>query len=202
MVNDTNTLNGALSELGELMASNLRNKRIDDAQATDGLTTLSNKINDIVSIEEGIVISNSYYSNNANATVTIQNDNSILLENNGTGTYYVSIIPSNITVTSLNGARIYNENRIVEIDIDNYTGGSLQINSANGGATRNLNVLDYNKDIFHIKYKIENNTVYYYSYSSNQYVAFTTSITPPYSIRFGLPSGTSITFRNLKVYLI
>ena len=43
MTNDTTTLNGALTELGEVMAENLNNKGVD-ADAADGLTTLANKI--------------------------------------------------------------------------------------------------------------------------------------------------------------
>ena len=44
MTNDTSTLNGALTELGENMADNLVTKGVTDATASDGLTTLSNKI--------------------------------------------------------------------------------------------------------------------------------------------------------------
>ena len=44
MVNDTTTLNGALSELGEVMAANLVTKGVTGATASDGLTTLAGKI--------------------------------------------------------------------------------------------------------------------------------------------------------------
>lgn len=43
MTNDTSTLNGALQELGETMASNLTSQGVT-ASASDGLTTLSSKI--------------------------------------------------------------------------------------------------------------------------------------------------------------
>ena len=46
MTNDTNTLNGALQELGETMAANLVTKGVQ-ASASDGLTTLAGKILDI-----------------------------------------------------------------------------------------------------------------------------------------------------------
>lgn len=46
MTNDTTTLNGALTELGETLAENLTMKGIN-ANAEDGLTTLANKIKDI-----------------------------------------------------------------------------------------------------------------------------------------------------------
>ncbi len=44
MANDTNTLGGALSELGETMAANLVTKGVTGASASDGLTTLAGKI--------------------------------------------------------------------------------------------------------------------------------------------------------------
>lgn len=47
MTNDTTTLNGALAELGELMADNLVTMGVSDADASDGLTTLANKILDV-----------------------------------------------------------------------------------------------------------------------------------------------------------
>lgn len=43
MTNDTNTLNGALSQLGETMATNITAKGVS-ASASDGLTTLAGKI--------------------------------------------------------------------------------------------------------------------------------------------------------------
>lgn len=46
MSNDTTTLNGALSELGETMATNLTAKGVT-ASASDGLTTLAGKIANI-----------------------------------------------------------------------------------------------------------------------------------------------------------
>jgi len=46
MTNDTTTLNGALRELGETMADNLNTMGVN-ASASDGLTTLANKILDI-----------------------------------------------------------------------------------------------------------------------------------------------------------
>ena len=44
MTNDTSTLNGALTELGETMAANLVTMGVTDATASDGLTTLAGKI--------------------------------------------------------------------------------------------------------------------------------------------------------------
>lgn len=46
MTNDTNTLNGALMELGELIATNLTTQGVT-ASASDGLDTLADKIFEI-----------------------------------------------------------------------------------------------------------------------------------------------------------
>jgi len=43
MTNDTTTLNGSLSQLGETLASNITSKGVS-ASASDGLTTLANKV--------------------------------------------------------------------------------------------------------------------------------------------------------------
>lgn len=43
----TNTLNAALQNLGQLMANNLQTQGVNDAYASNGLTTLANKILDI-----------------------------------------------------------------------------------------------------------------------------------------------------------
>ena len=53
MANDLNTLNGSLSELGEKLATNLSNKGVS-ASASDGLTTLVGKINNIPSGGGGV----------------------------------------------------------------------------------------------------------------------------------------------------
>lgn len=45
--NDTTTLNGALTELGETIADNLTTMGVTDVDANDGLTTLARKILDI-----------------------------------------------------------------------------------------------------------------------------------------------------------
>ena len=47
MINDTTTLNGALTELGETMAGNLNDMGVSSADPSDGLTTLAGKILDI-----------------------------------------------------------------------------------------------------------------------------------------------------------
>lgn len=54
MTNDTSTLNGALSELGETMADNLVSMGVTGASASDGLTTLANKILNIAPSVGGI----------------------------------------------------------------------------------------------------------------------------------------------------
>lgn len=80
MPNDTTTLNGALSELGETLAANLTTKGVF-ANANDGLTTLANKILQI-------------------------SDSNILFEDNCDSTYkseyYGAIIPVSSSTTTNN----------------------------------------------------------------------------------------------------
>ena len=55
LANDTNTLGGALTELGQTMATNLTTKGVTGASASDGLTTLANKILNVPSGGGGCV---------------------------------------------------------------------------------------------------------------------------------------------------
>ena len=57
--NDTTTLNGALSELGETIADNLNSMGVSSADATDGLTTLAGKILDIAPSVGGLSLTTS-----------------------------------------------------------------------------------------------------------------------------------------------
>ena len=101
MSNDTSTLNGALSQLGETIATNLENLNIE-ADASDGLTTLANKINQVPSVMNYSyeLTSNNYnpiFNNNIILTckVTdsvgnpIENENLTLFKN-GNQTSYIS----------------------------------------------------------------------------------------------------------------
>ena len=105
MVNDTTTLNGALSELGETMAANITTKGVS-ASASDGLTTLAGKILQIsggggsTTIFEDACSSATGLSNygssvvvrGTNASATIEYDST---ENaykiSGTGNYFAGI---------------------------------------------------------------------------------------------------------------
>ena len=83
MTNDTSTLNGALTELGELLADNLVTMGVTDAQASDGLTTLANRILDIEQGGGGCVmvdlvtdksIVSYYHTESATLTATVTVD--------------------------------------------------------------------------------------------------------------------------------
>ena len=69
MVNDTTTLNGALAELGETLATNISAKGVS-ASASDGLTTLAGKINQIYTGE-------CYFLDTLNASDYILRDSTI-----------------------------------------------------------------------------------------------------------------------------
>lgn len=106
-MNDTNTLNGALAELGETMADNLVAKGVT-ASANDGLTTLAGKILDI---QTGgscyhIELDNSAYTTTGSLTVTatLQNQyqpyaNQIVTFTGGTSTV-TAITDSNGVATA------------------------------------------------------------------------------------------------------
>lgn len=74
MVNDTNTLNGALNELGETLATNLTTKGVTGANANDGLTTLANKILTIPGGASNVVQGSFTTANTGNTTGTVSLD--------------------------------------------------------------------------------------------------------------------------------
>ena len=121
MTNDTNTLNGALQELGETMASNLQAKGVT-ASASDGLTTLAGKILTIPSggscyhiefSEDSYtavggsctveIMLQENYQPKANATVTVTGSDSSLYtgltNNDGVAEVIVSNISGTVTFT-------------------------------------------------------------------------------------------------------
>lgn len=72
---DTNTLNGALEQLGITMASNLVTKGVSGATASDGLTTLAGKILNVpsgggVSLTTSILLTSDKVSTEDDATLT------------------------------------------------------------------------------------------------------------------------------------
>lgn len=83
MVNDTTTLNGSLSQLGETLASNITSKGVS-ASASDGLTTLANKVLQITGGGGSTVIfEDDATTNNRD---TLFGASSISLRNSGTST--------------------------------------------------------------------------------------------------------------------
>ena len=126
MVNDTTTLNGALSELGETLASNITAKGVS-ASASDGLTTLANKVLQItggggssIPLSANKSILSYYDSESATLTATYETGATMELynadtmtkignftENNGTYTYtYNSTGDGNINLLAKVGSEM------------------------------------------------------------------------------------------------
>lgn len=85
MTNDTSTLNGALSELGELMADNLVSMGVVDASASDGLTTLAGKILDIEPSIGGLDLDTAVTISSSESSISL--GNSIVLTSKLTASY-------------------------------------------------------------------------------------------------------------------
>lgn len=142
MVNDTNTLNGALMELGETLASNLSNMGVN-ANANNGLTTLAEKILDINNFQNGLFIKTNDTITQTGDTLWIiaipLNNNKLLSEKNETVDFY------------LNGNTL-----IDSVSTDNWGIASTTLTGAgvgeciihaeyNGEASEQINFFDYIK---------------------------------------------------------
>lgn len=122
MTNDITTLNGALAELGELIASNLVSMGVTDADASDGLTTLSQKILDITPTLTGVELTTNISCNsNLQSITSYQN---IVISGTLTATYD-DIKNSNVDLNGfLQGAtvKVYNSNTLLGTAITNSVG--------------------------------------------------------------------------------
>lgn len=198
MVNDTTTLNGALMELGETMAENISSKGVS-ASANDGLTTLAGKILKIPS--EYLVYGtdvNGYISGTGLTKSLTSTD--CVIENTNSSTRYFSILYDCYTATSATSARCYSDGDYVfECDISAYTGGSMQI-SASTNVIRNLSALATAP--FHLKIVCIDGVFEYFVDNTSSYTSGTINISAGFGYRFGLPTNTSITFKNVKIYEI
>ena len=116
MVNDTTTLNGALMELGELMAENLTTQGLIGVSASDGLTTLANDILLIQGGGGGGGDTQVYYDL-MNDSTTISNYNktgnaNMVLERSGDDHFYVKLTGNNIVTWTVNNLTVGNKVRI------------------------------------------------------------------------------------------
>lgn len=111
VVNDTTTLNGALSELGETLASNITAKGVT-ASASDGLTTLANKVLQIsgdtptptVLFEDDCSVDN---TSDYGSSISLRNSGTSTLAYNNNGYYIITNTKSQaesfIPITDLTG---------------------------------------------------------------------------------------------------
>ena len=111
MTNDTTTLNGALTELGELLADNLVTMGVTDATASDGLSTLANKVLDIqggstpklVLVKENKSIISYATSETLKLSAILFGDNVA----NQTVTFYANNTRLGTATTDSNGVAVY-----------------------------------------------------------------------------------------------
>ncbi len=122
MTNDTTTLHGALAELGELIASNLVAMGVTDAEPSDGLTSLAQKILNITPTLTGVELSTSIDCNSDVQSITSYQN--ISIEGTLTATYD-DIKNTNVDLNGfLQGAtvKVYNSNTLLGTAITNALG--------------------------------------------------------------------------------
>ena len=139
MTNDITTLNGALAELGETMADNLTTQGVN-ASASDGLTTLANKILDIQGSGScyHIEFVNSSYTTAGTKTV------SVFVQEN-----YQPLANAIVTFTSNTSTTITaitNSNGIATATITFNASTTLTASCNNVSATCTVNVVTYYDD--------------------------------------------------------
>ena len=121
MTNDTSTLNGALTELGETMADNLVAMGVTGASASDGLTTLAGKILDIEPSVGGLDLT-------SEMSLTVSS-NSITL---GQSVVLTATLTAN-----------YDDETLVNVDLHGYLQGAT-VTFKNGANTLGTGTTDVN----------------------------------------------------------
>ena len=121
MTNDTNTLNGALQELGETMAENLVSMGVTDADASDGLTTLAGKILTIEPSIGGLDLDTAITLSSSSASITLGQS---------------IILTSTLTAS-------YDDETLVNVDLEGFLTGAT-VSFMNGNAVIGTDVTDSN----------------------------------------------------------
>ena len=203
ITNDTSTLNGALSELGEKLATNLFQKGVE-ASATDGLTTLANKILNIESIYNLQMYDNAVQGDINNGAfsyatqyISLSTDEygTTVTNNSSSGRVYSAIVP---------GASYTDWNAPFKVDFDlvgSNNSGTVRVQilqSSSQYVTRTISELGATS---HITYTYDGATANYYADGSTT-PAYTVNktLTNPLQIRFYLPANTKFKYKNYRVY--
>ena len=129
MTNDTTTLNGSLTELGETLASNLNSMGVSSADASDGLTTLASKIFDIAPSVGGLSLTTSITLTSSPNTVVV-GDNVLL-----TAVVHCDYDDTSVSDVDLNG---YLQGATVTFKEGNTVLGT-SVTDVNGVATYTVN---------------------------------------------------------------
>ncbi|MBR3208644.1 MAG: hypothetical protein IKF82_00090 [Bacilli bacterium] len=203
MTNDITTLNGALMELGETMASNLISKGVV-ASANDGLTTLAGKILKVPT--EYLVYGTDVTTVKSSAlTKTITSDVLQMTNPNTSGKLYLAIVPDCFTGTTL-GSAIYfdDDDYCFEVDFVDYNMGAVQIYSnSNNSISRSFDGYFINESInFHLKITIISGVVKYYVDDDLFYTSSTFDFSNKIAFRFSVDPQTTIKVKNIKLYTI
>ena len=141
----------------------------------------------------------SYYLSSSSLTRTLEADGTIVENTDTTSSRYYCSVPPDATVTSLTGSRVYNGNYQIEIDILEITGSpTFQIN---GGITASRSLSTYGDTPFTARFRIIDGKAY--RESGDNWIEFQTSTsTDDFAIRLGFGTGTSLKFKNWRIYEI
>lgn len=172
-----------VSDTNEIIASNTHT--ITDAMFYD------NAVN-------GDVNSN-YYNTSSRVTVATDSQGKLLSNTSGsTGTYYAC--PINTTPsTSTHYAPSFN----IEADVVDYTGISyIQVSDGTSNFYRAWSYLLGDNKSGHIKFEIKANSQAIYVNGSDTASYTATNSMGTSSVRFNLGNGSSVKFRNLRIYKV
>lgn len=144
-------------------------------------------------------VNSSYYNTSSRVTVATDSQGKLLSNTSGsTGTYYAC--PINTTPsTSTHYAPSFN----IEVDVVDYTGTSyIQVSDGTSNFYRAWSYLLGENKSGHIKFEIKANSQAIYVNDSDTASYTATNSMGTSSVRFNLGNGSSVKFRNLKIYKV
>lgn len=136
-----------------------------------------------------------YFLQNSDVTRSIGDDGTTISNSNTTSSRYACAVIT--SVSSLTNTKQFSGDCMIEVDILSYTGGSLQVN---GDSSASITFATYGTAPFTMQIKVVDGVAYYYT--GSEWTTLATVGDNAYAIRFAIPAGTTIKYKNWKIYPI
>lgn len=134
-----------------------------------------------------------YFLQNSDVTRSIGDDGTTISNSHATSSRYACAVLT--SVSTLADTKQFTGNNMIEVDIISYTGGALQIS---GDSNASISLATYGSAPFTMQIKVVDGVAYYYT--GSEWTTLATVGGDAYAIRFAISAGTTIKYKNWKIY--